>query len=52
MVWRRRRAGLFYLPQEGDWRSAAVVPAGAAGGDRLALVTSRITLMRMLGELR
>ena len=44
--------GLFYLPQEGDWRSLAwflLVPLGATA---IGLVTSRITLKRMLGEVR
>ena len=44
--------GLFYLPQEGDWRALAwflLVPLAATA---IALVTSRITLKRMLGEVR
>jgi cell division transport system permease protein len=41
--------GLFFLPQEGDWRSLSwflLVPMAATV---LALITSRITLKRMLG---
>ncbi len=44
--------GLFYLPQEGDWKSLAwflLVPMAATA---IALVTSRLTLMRMLAEVR
>jgi hypothetical protein len=44
--------GLFYLPQEKDWSSLAwflLVPVGATV---IALVTSRITLRRMLREVR
>lgn len=44
--------GLFYLPQEGDWRSLSwflLVPFVATA---IALVTSRITLKRMLGEVQ
>jgi cell division transport system permease protein len=44
--------GLFFLPQEGDWRSLAwflLVPLGATA---IALVTSRLTLKRMLGDVR
>ncbi len=44
--------GLFFLPQEGDWRSLLwflLVPVAATA---IALVTSRLTLMRMLGEVR
>ncbi len=43
---------LFYLPQEKDWSSLAwflLVPVGATV---IALVTSRITLRRMLREVR
>ncbi len=42
--------GLFFLPQEGDWRSLSwflLVPLAATV---LALITSRLTLKRMLGE--
>ncbi len=42
--------GLFFLPQEGDWRSLSwflLVPMVATV---LALITSRLTLKRMLGE--
>jgi cell division transport system permease protein len=44
--------GLFYLPQEGDWKSLGwflLVPIGAT---IIALVTSRITLRRMLRDVR
>jgi cell division transport system permease protein len=44
--------GLFFLPQEGDWRSLSwflVVPLAATV---LALITSRLTLKRMLGEVQ
>jgi cell division transport system permease protein len=44
--------GLFYLPQEGDWRSLGwflLVPLAATA---IALITSRITLKRMLGEVQ
>ncbi len=44
--------GLFYLPQEGDWRSLTwflLVPLAATA---IALITSRITLKRMLGEVQ
>jgi cell division transport system permease protein len=44
--------GLFYLPQEGDWRSLAwflLVPLAATA---IALVTSRMTLKRMLGDIQ
>ena len=44
--------GLFYLPQEGDWRSLAwflLVPLAATA---IALITSRITLKRMLGDIQ
>ncbi len=44
--------GLFYLPQEGDWRSLCwflLVPLAATA---IALITSRITLKRMLGEVQ
>jgi cell division transport system permease protein len=44
--------GLFYLPQEGDWQSMTwflLVPLVALA---IALVTSRLTLRRMLGEVQ
>jgi cell division transport system permease protein len=44
--------GLFYLPQEGDWRSLSwflLVPLAATA---IALVTSRLTLKRMLSEVQ
>jgi cell division transport system permease protein len=44
--------GLFFLPQEGDWRSLSwflLVPLAATV---LALITSRLTLRRMLGDVR
>jgi cell division transport system permease protein len=44
--------GLFFLPQEGDWRSLSwflLVPFAATV---LALITSRLTLKRMLGEVQ
>jgi hypothetical protein len=44
--------GLFYLPQENDWRSLlwfVLVPVIATV---IALVTSRFTLMRMLRDVR
>jgi cell division transport system permease protein len=44
--------GLFYLPQERDWQSLSsflFVPLAATA---IALVTSRITLKRMLGDIR
>ena len=44
--------GLFYLPQENDWRSIlwfVLVPVIATA---IALVTSRFTLMRMLRDVR
>jgi cell division transport system permease protein len=42
--------GLFFLPQEGDWRSLSwflLVPLAATV---IALITSRLSLKRMLGE--
>ena len=44
--------GLFHLPAEGDWRSLLwflLVPLVATV---IALITSRLTLLRMLGEAR
>jgi cell division transport system permease protein len=44
--------GLFFLPEEGDWRSLSwflLVPLAATV---LALITSRLTLRRMLGEVQ
>lgn len=44
--------GLFFLPQDGDWRSLSwflLVPLAATV---LALLTSRLTLRRMLGEVQ
>jgi cell division transport system permease protein len=44
--------GLFYLPQEGNWKSLAwflLVPVVAIV---ISLITSRLTLTRMLGEVR
>jgi cell division transport system permease protein len=44
--------GLFYLPQNGDWRSLGwflLVPVVATV---ISLITSRVTLTRMLGEVR
>jgi cell division transport system permease protein len=44
--------GLFFLPQEGDWRSLSwflLVPLAAT---ILALITSRLTLRRMLAEVQ
>lgn len=44
--------GLFFLPQDGDWRSLSwflLVPLGATV---LALITSRLTLRRMLGDVQ
>jgi cell division transport system permease protein len=44
--------GLFYLPQENDWSSLASFMLVPLGATVIALVTSRITLKRMLGEVR
>jgi cell division transport system permease protein len=44
--------GLFYLPQENDWASLAAFLLVPLGATLIALVTSRITLKRMLGEVR
>jgi cell division transport system permease protein len=44
--------GLFFLPQEGNWRSLSwflLVPVVAIV---ISLITSRVTLTRMLGEVR
>jgi cell division transport system permease protein len=44
--------GLFYLPQEHDWSSLAAFLLVPVGATVIALVTSRITLKRMLGEVQ
>jgi cell division transport system permease protein len=44
--------GLFYLPQERDWSSLAAFLMVPMAATVIALVTSRITLKRMLREVR